>query len=131
MAQKSETEYRRTAIACPKHGSTHIQRLVMPEPGDYFAAFYACHLCAVYEMDRLTAVSMQTDAARVEMGPEWPACDCERQMWQRHTDECAISRAYRRPYEPQPERTHPIGCVCETCSAAYERDAWDPRMGER
>lgn len=74
-------------------------------------------------------VSMQTDAARIEMGPEWPACDCTREPWQSHSDDCAIAKAHRRRYEP--ERVHPVGCVCESCSAAYERDAWDPRMGSR
>ena len=59
MATASDTEYRKTAIQCPKHGSTHIQRLVMPEPGDYFAAFYACHICAAYEMERLTATAVK------------------------------------------------------------------------
>jgi hypothetical protein len=53
MAQVSESEYRRTAYRCPKHDSTHIQRLVIPDPGDYFAAFYTCSLCARAEAERI------------------------------------------------------------------------------
>ena len=26
---------------------------------------------------------------------------------------------------------HFVGCLCETCSATYEREAWDPRMGAK
>jgi hypothetical protein len=29
------------------------------------------------------------------------------------------------------DRVHRIGCICETCSATYEREAWDPRMGAK
>jgi hypothetical protein len=32
--------------------------------------------------------------------------------------------------EPLPI-VHAVGCICGSCSAAYERDAWDPRMGEK
>ena len=32
---------------------------------------------------------------------------------------------------PPPETVHPIGCECEACSAAYERDRRDPRDGGR
>lgn len=60
----------------------------------------------------------------------WPSCDCARKTWQMHTAECAITKAHQRHWR-RPERVHHVGCVCESCSAAYERDAWDPRMGER
>jgi hypothetical protein len=49
--------------------------------------------------------------ARVNDETAGRACECT---------ECAEDR-----------KAHPIGCVCETCCVAYERDAWDPRMGER
>jgi NTP pyrophosphatase (non-canonical NTP hydrolase) len=28
-------------------------------------------------------------------------------------------------------QVHAVGCLCGDCSATYERDAWDPRMGQR
>ena len=35
------------------------------------------------------------------------------------------------PAAPPVSATHPVGCICETCSADYERNAVDPRMGKR
>ena len=30
-------------------------------------------------------------------------------------------------YHPGDDAVHSIGCACESCSAAYERERWDPR----
>lgn len=60
MATKSETEYRRTAVRCPEHGSTHIQRLIMPAAGEYFAAYYTPACCAAYELDRRSAKAAES-----------------------------------------------------------------------
>ena len=30
---------------------------------------------------------------------------------------------------PAPETVHPVGCICESCSATYIREARDPRDG--
>lgn len=35
-----------------------------------------------------------------------------------------------RSPEPLPA-VHVVGCICGSCSAAYDRDAWDPRMGAK
>lgn len=38
------------------------------------------------------------------------------------------------PPPRMPERAtsaHPVGCLCETCSAQRIRDEWDPRMGHK
>lgn len=60
------------------------------------------------------------------------ACDCDREMWQMHRAECAITKAHARAYRrPAADAIHAIGCLCGECSVSRERDAWDPRMGER
>jgi len=63
------------------------------------------------------------------MNHVYPACNCTRQMWQHHSEDCAITIAHRASYPA--ERVHPIGCVCESCSATYERERRDPRDGTR
>jgi hypothetical protein len=50
--------------------------------------------------------------ARVNDEPVGKPCECS---------ECS------EPIEP----THRVGCLCGSCSAAYVRDAWDPRMGAK
>jgi hypothetical protein len=39
-------------------------------------------------------------------------------------------RTGHTPPPPLPSQ-HQVGCICCDCAAAYERDAWDPRMGPR
>lgn len=61
MAQAGNRDYRRTAIACPLHGSTHLQALITPDPSDYFAAYYCCGQCVGREIDKWNSQKHEVD----------------------------------------------------------------------
>lgn len=75
------------------------------------------------------AVAAKWLRAIVDSGLEWEG-NPQRGKKIPSAEEMLFQRTGYKPPEPLPAH-HSVGCICGECSAAYEREAWDPRMGRR